>query len=278
MLLHAVLRPVVRFCLKRGLRVRELDEAVRRILVEEAKAAIERASGEVSVSKISVTTGVHRVEVSRLLAGESKPDEKHDVLNRVIGTWSQSRAFKRKGGDPKPLTFQGLSSEFATLVATVSKEVSHYPILFELERIGAIEYKDEKVELVVKEYTPEGDVEHGLFLLGEDVEDLLLTVEKNLSSGGEPPELHLRTTYDNVDPDRLTEIRRWILNRGAAFHKEMREYLSRFDRDINPNSKSSKEKGRVTVSAYSVAHEIEDVKELKPKKRGRKPCAPKLKK
>jgi hypothetical protein len=34
-----------------------------------------------------------------------------------------------------------LASEFAELVAEVSKEVTHYPILFELERIGAIEYK-----------------------------------------------------------------------------------------------------------------------------------------
>jgi hypothetical protein len=204
--------------------VRDLDEVVRLTLVEEAREAIEAARGEVSVSKISVITGLHRVEVSRLLSGDARPAHKHDLLNRVIGAWAQRKAFRTSRGEPRPLTFQGVSSEFAALVATISKEVSHYPILFELERIGAIEYQNDSVKLVVVEYTPDGDVEHGLDILGHDLEDLIRTIEANLTNEGQSPDLHLRTTYDNIDPKHLTEIRRWVLARGAAFHKEMREH------------------------------------------------------
>ena len=150
--LAALLAPVVRFCLKRGVRIRELDESIRKTLVEEARSAIEDVGGEVSVSKISVITGIHRLEVGRRLAGERRPRGKHDVLNRIIGLWTQRGSYRDKKGLPRPLSFQGLNSEFAELVARVSKETSHYPILFELERTGAIELEGGMVKLKVVEY------------------------------------------------------------------------------------------------------------------------------
>ena len=117
MIIKSVLRPLERLCLKRGVRVQELEELVRQVLVEEAQATIEEARGELSVRKISVTTGIHRSEVTRLLSGEPRPKETHDVLNRVIGLWSQKRSLCTADGSPRPLTFEGTSSEFAKLVA-----------------------------------------------------------------------------------------------------------------------------------------------------------------
>jgi hypothetical protein len=279
MIITSLLRPLVRFCVRRGVRIQELEELVRRSLVEEARGTIEEAGGDVSVSKISVTTGIHRVEVARVLSGERRPKGKHDVLNRVIGLWSQRKALCSKDGAPRPLTFEGTSSEFAELVASISKEVTHYPILFELERIGAIEYDGQKVRLKVREYIPQGDVEHGLSVLSEDIEDLVTTVEGNLASPADPPNLHLRTAYDNINPKRLPQIRTHVLQRGIEFQKEMREYLSAFDRDVTPEAdvdgeKEGRSRARVVVGSFSLGHEIEEAKEIKPKKRGRKPCKP----
>lgn len=261
------------------MRIQELEELVRRSLVEEARASIEETGGEVSVSKISVTTGIHRVEVARVLSGERRPKGKHDVLNRVVGLWSQRKSLCSKDGSPRPLSFEGTSSEFAELVASISKEVTHYPILFELERIGAIEYEGNKVRLKVLEYIPQGDVEHGLGVLSEDIEDLVASVEGNLTSDKEAPNLHLRTVYDNIEPVRLSEIRKHILKRGLAFQKEMREYLSALDRDITPEASPAASSGdipraKVVVGVFSEGHEIQEAKEIKPRKRGRKPCKP----
>jgi hypothetical protein len=271
--LAALLAPVVRFCLKRGVRIRELDESIRKTLVEEARSAIEDAGGEVSVSKISVITGIHRLEVGRLLAGERRPRGKHDVLNRIIGLWTQRGSYRDKKGLPRPLSFQGLNSEFAELVARVSKETSHYPILFELERTGAIELEGGMVKLKVVEYTPQGDAEHGLQILSDDVSELLQAVEGNLTDRSERPDLHLRTSYDNIPPEHVDEIRAWVLSKGAAFQSEVREYLSKFDRDINPTVASGIERAKVTVSVFSLGRALEQVKQLKPKKRGRKRAA-----
>ena len=265
MIIKSVLRPLVRLCLQRGVRVQELEELVRQVLVEEAQRAYERHDG---------LGLIHRSEVARLLSGEPRPKEKHDVLNRVVGLWSERRSLCSADGSPRPLTFEGVSSEFAKLVASVSKEVTHYPILFELERIGAIEYLGDRVILKVREYIPAGDVEHGLAVLSADIEDLALAVEGNLGEHSKEPNLHLRTAYDNIAPSKLPEVRRYILERGAAFQKEMRRYLSELDRDVTPELPASTERAKVVVGIFSHGHQIEEIKELKPKKRGRKPCRP----
>lgn len=272
LLVASLLRPLVRVCLKRGVRIQELEEAARKAFVEEAKVAIEEAHGDVSVSKISVTTGIHRTEVARLLTGEEKPKTRHDVLNRVIGLWCGKRSFRSADGAPRPLTFAGTASEFAKLVASISKEVTHYPILFELERIGAIEYEDKRVRLKVREFTPSGDVAQGLAVLSEDVEDLALAVEGNLGDNYDDPDLHLRTAFDNIVPEKLAEARRFILERGAVFQDEMRAFLGGLDRDITPDLPAGPKRAKIVVGVFSRGNLLAETKELKPKKRGRKPC------
>jgi len=274
-ILMALISPLARYCLKRGVRIRELEELIRQSLVKEAHKVIDDAHGAMSVSKISVVTGIHRLEVARLIAGEQRPQQSLDVLTRVVGLWSQKKTYRTRSGSPRPLSYQGVSSEFANLVASVSKEVSHYPILFELERIGAIVYEDDLAKLVVAEYTPQGNVDHGLNLLSSNVHELTDTVESNLTDIDSNLDLHLTTSFDNISPDHLSKIKQWILERGAAFQREMREYLSSFDRDINPTNSPGKERAKVSVTTFSNARILKEVKELKPKKRGRKPCAPK---
>jgi hypothetical protein len=172
--------PLVRWCLKRGIRSSQVEEILRESFVHEAQQEIQNAQGAFSVSKLSVMTGLHRTEVSRLLAGERPDRGSHDILNRVLGLWASSTRYRTAEGVPRDLTHEGLSSEFARLVAEVSKEVTHYPILFELERIGAIEYVANLVRLKVQEYTPRQDHQYGLNLLSLDVVDLASAIEAGL--------------------------------------------------------------------------------------------------
>jgi hypothetical protein len=218
-------------------------------------------------------TGLHRTEVSRLLSSDPRDRGAHDVLNRIIGFWSSSKRYRGKDGSIKALSHEGLSSEFASLVGDVSKEITHYPVLFELERIGAIEYRDNRVHLVVQEYTPQEDIEYGLELLSSDVGDLCSAIEANLCRKHQESSLHLRTAFDNIDPHNLGEIRSWILRKGAEFQSAVRDYLSTFDRDIAQPDADSSERARVAVTAFSYAETIEPAKTIMPRKRGRKKCS-----
>lgn len=261
--------------MRHGVRSAQVEELIREAFVQAAEKEIRNAQGAFSVSKVSVMTGLHRSEVSRLLSGENADRGQHDILNRVIGLWSTSKSYRTSDGVPKPLTHEGLSSEFAALVAKVSKEVTHYPILFELERIGAIEYHGNLVQLVTQEYTPQGEVDYGLQLLSADTADLTSAIESNLVKKHPEQSLHLRTSFDNIDPQELPGIRRWILQRGAEFQSMVRDYLSRFDRDTTGETAAvggAEERARVTVTAFSYAEPIETAKVIMPKKRGRKKC------
>jgi hypothetical protein len=271
--LKAILRALVRWCLKRGVRAAQVEEVVRQTFVEEAEREIREAQSEFSVSKLSVMTGLHRSEVSRLLSGEGKDAAQHNILNRVIGLWCSSKKYRQKDGSPKPLTHEGLSSEFAALVADVSKEVTHYPILFELERIGAIAYEGKQVTLSVQGYTPKEDMQYGLDLLTMDVEDLSAAIESNIVKKHSEPSLHLRTSFDNIDPDRLGEIRSWILNKGSEFQTAVREYLASFDRDVVGDSSPSVSRAQVSVTSFAHAEPIQATKTIMTKKRGRKRCS-----
>lgn len=281
--IEAILRALVRWCLKHGVRSAQVEEVVRRAFVQQAKSEICEAKGEFSVSKVSVMTGLHRTEVARLLSGEDRGATQHDVLNRVIGLWSSSKRYRTEQGAPRPLSHEGLASEFAALVAEVSKEVTHYPILFELERIGAIEYDGHLVTLVVQGYTPTEDARYGLDLLTLDVSDLSRAIEANILKKDPEPSLHLRTSFDNIDPQRVGEIRKWLLEKGAEFHAVVRDYLAAFDRDVTMlhdaevqaqgGLASEAERARVSVTSFALAEPIQAPKTIMPKKRGRKRCA-----
>lgn len=276
-LIRALIRPLVAWCLRHGVRSAQVEELIREAFVRSAESEIRRAQGAFSVSKVSVMTGIHRSEVARLLAGDAAEQGQHDILNRVIGLWSTSKTYRGPDGAPKQLTHEGLGSEFAALVAKVSKEVTHYPILFELERIGALEYHGNLVKLVTPEYTPREDVNYGLELLSADCADLTSAIEANLLKKHPEQSLHLRTSFDNIDPRELPAIRSWILKKGAEFQTMMREYLSKFDRDTAESATQAEEsqpRARVTITAFSYAEPIEPAKVIMPKKRGRKKCEP----
>ncbi len=274
-LIRALIRPLVSWCIRHGVRSAQVEELIRETFVRAAEDEIRNAQGTFSVSKVSVMTGLHRTEVSRLLSGERSDKGPHDILNRAIGLWSTAKPYRNPDQTLKRLTHEGLGSEFAALVAQVSKEVTHYPILFELERIGAIEYHDNLVQLVTQEYTPQEDVEYGLELLSADAADLTAAIEANLVKKHPEQSLHLRTSFDNIDPRDLPGIRSWVLQRGAEFQSMVRDYLSRFDRDTTGEAaavEGAEERARVTVTAFSYAEPVETAKVIMPKKRGRKKC------
>lgn len=272
----ALIRALVRLCLKKGIRSAQIEEAIRRALVKEAEQEVRRANSELSVSKLSIMTGLHRSEVARLMASKDVGTQDHDLLTRIIGMWSTSKLYRDSDGGVRELSFEGLSSEFAMLVASISKEVTHYPILFELERLGAIEYHGDAVKLKVKSYVPSSSDDHGFEILSRDVIDIASTVEANVRDKFATHNLHLRTEFDNIPPSKLDEIRLYLMKKGAEFQDSMREYLSSFDRDVSPckaaptQSSEHADKARVSVTTFSYAEPTERVKIITPKKRGRK--------
>ena len=242
--LAALLRPAVRLALRHGGSVQELIECLKLVIFEEAKREIKTG---VTASKISLVTGLHRRDVTRLSKNETKFDSSDSVPLKVVGYWQSARK-------SKALSFGKDSSEFNALCRAVSQDVNPASVLAELERVGAVVRDGDKVKLVKESYIPSGDASAGLAVLAADASDLFEAAHENITAPKEVPNLHRRTMYDNVHPAAVPELRRWLMEEGLALHERARKKISRFDQDINPSN--CPEKGvKVVIGTFGKVYE-----------------------
>lgn len=246
-----LLKPIVRFAMRRGMRFQEISEGLKAALVSTAKSELARSDKGKNVSRISVMTGLHRKDVSRIELGGLKDTSGLNLLARILGQWQSHPDYKLPNGKPKSLGLTGNDSEFAELVRTVSHDVSPYTVLFGLEEAGAVKRSGDKVSLIKEAYSVPENVEASLSMLASDSNDLMQAVDENIFAQEKIPNLHVTTSYDNICQDKLAEIRDWLLDQGSAFHERAREYLSKFDKDANPRLYKSVGGARVSLCAFS---------------------------
>ncbi|MBN8547726.1 MAG: hypothetical protein J0M12_00275 [Deltaproteobacteria bacterium] len=253
--LRLMLRPVVRFCFRRALKLQEFLDVTKQVFFEVATEELRSGSKAASTSKVALATGLTRREATRLAQEENAPEPAMNILTRIIGKWQSHPDFTNKKGEPIILSCEGKDSQFAALVASVTKDLNPYTALFELERVGAVERKGDKVALEVDVYVPSASVEEGFRILSRDSSDLIAAVEGNVVQQISPPHLHIRTHYDNIAVEHLPEIRSWLLEEGTKFHARVREFLALHDKDLNPRLVAQPGGARVALSAFSFTEE-----------------------
>lgn len=248
--ISSLLKPAAKVALKHGLKLQDLIEEMKSILIAVAAEQLEHEGQDPSKSKIAIMTGLQRRDVTRLSEKGGDSVRPANIITKLIGQW---RADKRycDAGNPRMLTFEGVNSEFGKLVQSVSKDVSPYAILFELERIGAAKREGDKLSLVAKTYEERTESDLAWELWSVDGEDLITAVEENLASSKGVPNLHISTRYDNIVRDALPTIKTWLLQKGAEFHAQIRAYLSDLDKDLNPTLFDREGGGKVILGSFS---------------------------
>lgn len=247
--LRQALKPLIRYCLKRSITIQEVLESVKAVFIEEAAEDLERRKERINSSRLCVATGLHRMEVLRLWKQGPKEASPH-YATRVIGQWLSDRRYVGKSGRPLVLSHDGEDCEFNKLVRTVCLDVHPGTVLFELERVGAVERTRDGIKLLMKGYLPKGNPEEGYKLFARDAGHLLETVEENVFDTPKPANLHVRTDLDNINQDSIDNIRKWLFEQGNAFHEKARKFLSKHDLDITPK-KNAKGGVRVVLGSFS---------------------------
>lgn len=247
-----MLRPIVSFCLRRGIKYRDFSEIAKHVYLKVAKLSLAKPEVQSSVSRLAVMTGLQRPDVVRLSKIEEPVTSTSDFIARLIGAWGQSRKYTTREGKPRDLTTKGNNSEFAALVRSISTDLNPHTVRFELERSGLAEAASNgRLALKRKEYFTSGMPAETLLLGASDVRDLLQAVEENSILSNKTPHLHAKTEYDNVPDEALYEIREWFLREGTLLHARAREFLSKYDRDINPQAKGETGRNRVAIGTFS---------------------------
>lgn len=251
-LLLPILIPIAALCVRRGIKLQEFLEAAKRAFVIAAERELSRSEKKQNVSRISLMTGLQRSDVTRIKRLPSTPAYALNLTTRIIGQWCNNKSFSSKGA-PKPLQMKSGPQSFVRLVESVSKDVNPATVLFELERIGAVKKEKNTIQLEARGFSPSLEKEdEAMKLLGADIADLMTSVEDNVLQVAAEPNLHITTRYDNVVVDAIPQIRKWLLKRGSEFQAQVRSYVSRFDKDLNPSLFKSQGGASVTLGTFSV--------------------------
>ena len=247
------------------MRIQDVLESAKAVFIDIAKDEMNRQGEKVNMSRLSVMTGLHKRDVMRLQEDTEKGVKKTGGLaSRVIGQWQHDKRFQTKNAKPRVLSIEGEENEFKELVESVSIDLKPGTVLFELERIAAVEKTARGLKLKTRAYVPVGDVVEGFHMLAHDTDSLMSAVEENVFSAPEIPNLHVRTEYDKVDPEAVPLIREWFYNEGSEFHRKAREFVSQFDLDINPKKDNKDNKGsniKAVIGSFSSV--VEEQKEDK---------------
>lgn len=239
-ILRLLVRPIVRFCIRHAISIQELESVARGELVKVTHAQMKRRGEKINASRLSVTTGVYRKEIDRILSERApEPAEPPGILARIIGRWEQHPSFCAKNGGPRPLTYKGPDSEFAALAASVTTALGPAAVLFALQRKGLVKEHGGKLRLLLGGNVSSDDALVGFRIASSDIQTLLDAVEENLEKIDPLGQGHIRTEYDNIYEEDLPKIKEWLNAQVRLLHRRTRKFLSQFDKDINPKKSGS---------------------------------------
>jgi hypothetical protein len=183
-----ILDPLVKWLLEAGVGVGDLVALVKIAYVRAAREQ-GRAAGEhrrPNVSRISVVTGLTRLEVTNILAaGAADPVPRgwRQRAERVLSGWWNDSVFQDELGRPAPLPIRGAKRSFAALVERYSGESWRVAtILEELLRVKAVRrLADGRLEAISRSYATVRWDPDGVTAFGEQLGEHCATLVHNLN-------------------------------------------------------------------------------------------------
>jgi len=189
--LLAVLRPLARVAVDHGVQFGQLEELLKRAMVE---AALRATAGEgrraaAPVSRLSVITGIHRKEVKRLAEGPDLTAVRAESTPaaQLFTRWLTDPAWRGADGRPRPLARRvspGDAPGFEELARSVTTDVHPRTLLDELLRLelAEVDGRADTVRPRSDAFVPAGRIESLLAFLGANVGDHLAAARANVAA------------------------------------------------------------------------------------------------
>jgi Family of unknown function (DUF6502) len=221
--LRQVLRPLVRLMLSRGITYPYLADLLKGLFVEVADKDFRLSDKPPTDSRVSLMSGVHRKDVSRLRAVLQTPDDiAPSVVSlgaQLVAHWLGSAQYLDEAGQPKPLArfaSEGGAMSFEALVASVNSDIRSRVVLDEWLRLGVVRLDDERrVCLNTEAFVPAKGFDEKAFYFGHNLHDHAAAAVHNLL--GAPPAaastgavytpfMERSVHYDELSPESIARL------------------------------------------------------------------------
>ncbi len=210
--LRSALRPLIRFMLSQGITYPYLIRLQKELFVEVVSSALSGQHKNRSDSKISLLTGVSRVEVNHLrtqpVVNAAAPANVSFGL-RMVSHWISQRDYLDNQNRPLPLTRSSrrdLRPSFETSVASAAIDIPPSAVLDEWLRLGVVGIDaNDCVRLNTEAFVPQRGFAEKVFFLGENLHDHIAACANNMQDDRTPP-LERSVRYNQLTPASIDEL------------------------------------------------------------------------
>lgn len=227
--LRLIFSSLVRILLSRGMAYGDAAEILRKAYVEEGFVSLRKKGMRASVSGVAALTGLTRKEAARL---KDLPDDafneatsRYNRVVRVVSAWRNQPCFQGSDGQPAVLQFEGENS-FTELVRLYSGDVTARAMLDTLIEADLVRLSAEKIELLGPAYIPDKDTDQKLSILGNDVSELIQTIDHNIHCDPQARRFQRKVSSHSLNPEDLEKFQQLVSEKSQQLLEEFDSWLS----------------------------------------------------
>ena len=259
-----LMRPLIRILVRNGVSYGEFAELLKSVFVDSAQDVLQLPDSRQSVSRIAITTGLTRLEVSRLL---TQTDEDVEALlgrlsrvGRLLTGWHQDSDFTGPYGLPYEVQFEGPIGRrsFTELVRRYTSDVPADEMLDELKRIGAVlDLGNSYYRVLIRAYIPSAADPAKFHAMSVAFTDLAKTLDQNLRPDEDQKIFERRVWAPNgITPTDALDFDRYVKDRGQQFLESLDDWLS--TREIEAARSGADQSVKVGVAMYMFVRPVDE--------------------
>ncbi|GAA6140323.1 DUF6502 family protein [Hydrogenophaga sp. 5NK40-0174] len=262
--LRRVLRPLVKLMLQNGVTIQYLNELLKRLFVEVADKDFRLDEKPSTDSRVSLLTGVHRKDVSRIRSlSSSEQDDGPSIVplgTQVVSRWTAQPRYLNDDGSPKALprmASEGGEVSFEALVSGINSDIRSRVVLDELLRLGVVSLTEQgRVKLNTHAFVPSKGADEKAFYLGHNLGDHACAAVRNVM-GQEAPFMERSVHYSGLSAMSIRQLGQ------MAEHMGMKALLSVNQTAMEAeacdrNDPSEQPVHRMTMGIYFYSERAED--------------------
>lgn len=234
-----ILRPLIRVMIRNGVSCGNFEELVRKTYVDEAFST---GKPKTTISSVSAQTGLSRKEVKRLTelndTHHTDIEQKYNRAVRVISGWVNDAKFTDDKGKAKILSMDGDDCSFSALIKEFSGDIPTKAMLDLLLAADCVTQNGNKVELIKHAYVPGNDSAEIIRILGTDTNELINTIDYNLTADENDKRYQRKVSTAVLDKDTIEEFKMLANKHSQSLLEELDAWLS--ENEVDPDDENAR--------------------------------------